>query len=72
MSVSEAIDIIIPTYKPDKRFLQLLDSLLAQTVKVRRILIVNTEKRYWDSLMQDVAFEAKYPMAEVVHISGRE
>ena len=72
MSEGEAIDIIIPTYKPDKRFLQLLDSLLAQTVKVQRILIVNTGKHYWDSLVQDVAFAEKYPMAEVVHISGGE
>ena len=41
-------DVIIPVYKPDQRFEELLDRLLKQTYPVHRIIIMNTEERYWD------------------------
>ena len=68
----KTIDIIIPTYKPDRQFFLLLDRLAQQTCPVRRILVINTEKSYWDALVGDMPFEQKYPFVEVRHISARE
>lgn len=42
------VDVIIPTYKPDKRFLISVKRLLAQTVKIGKIIIINTGKDLWD------------------------
>ena len=38
------VTVIIPTYKPDERFALLLKRLEKQTVKPKRILIVNTSE----------------------------
>lgn len=55
------IDVIIPVYKPDKKFEKLFAALLAQTVKPDRIILMNTEaegfrcaqiKKRLDSLMR--------------------
>lgn len=68
----KAIDIIIPTYRPDRSIFQLLDRLIEQTCPVRRILVINTEKSHWDALVRNMAFETKYPLVTVRHISSRE
>ncbi len=44
------IDIIIPVYKPDQKFLALVDKLEHQTVAVNKIIIMNTERQYFDRL----------------------
>ena len=41
-------DVLIPVYKPGKRFARLLQMLQKQTYKVNRIIVMNTEKRYWN------------------------
>lgn len=41
------VDILIPVYKPDRRFSRLLQMLQKQTVKPNRIIVMNTEKSYW-------------------------
>lgn len=38
------IDVIIPTYKPGKGFIQLLKQLCMQTVSVNRVIVVNTDE----------------------------
>ncbi len=43
------VDVIIPTYKPGERFLCLLRRLKQQTFPVNRIIVINTEEKYWDS-----------------------
>ncbi len=43
------IDVVIPVYKPDQRFAELLKRLEAQTRPVNRYVIMNTEKEYWDA-----------------------
>ncbi|BBF44019.1 O antigen biosynthesis rhamnosyltransferase rfbN [Lachnospiraceae bacterium KM106-2] len=58
------IDLIIPTYKPDAVFDKLMERMKEQTVKPNRIIIMNTEKEYFD--------EAKYSdmdNVEVIHIT---
>ncbi len=42
------VDVLIPVYRPDKRFSRLLQMLEKQTYKVERIIVINTEKRYWN------------------------
>ena len=66
------VDVIIPTYKPDKELLQLLDMLKVQTVKPDRILILNTEEKCFDQLVYGSDFYKKYPDCKVYHHSRRE
>ena len=47
------VDVVIPVYKPGKRFRELLGRPAAQTKPVNRLLIVNTEKEYWDSWLAE-------------------
>jgi len=41
------VDVIIPTYKPDKKFYRLIEMLRIQTYPIDRIIIMNTEKKYF-------------------------
>ncbi len=45
------IDIIIPTYKPDTALFRLIDDLERQSIAPSHIIIINTEKKYWDDLV---------------------
>lgn len=50
----KTVDVIIPTYKPGRKFARLLQMLRRQTYPVNRIIVVNTERRYLDEEgMQD-------------------
>ncbi len=66
------IDVIIPTYKPGEDLLELLDRLGKQTLPVNRVIIMNTEKAYFEKLKEGTDFAAKYPFLTVVHISKKE
>ncbi|MBR0411861.1 MAG: glycosyltransferase family 2 protein [Eubacterium sp.] len=57
------IDVIIPTYKPDEKLDRNLRMLSRQTVVPDRILLVNTEKKYFHSNEFD-----KLPQGEIIHI----
>ncbi len=41
------VDVIIPVYRPDKRFQELLRRLDCQTKRPDRIILMNTEKAQW-------------------------
>lgn len=41
------IDLIIPTYKPGEKFKKLLHMMSIQTMEVNKIIIVNTEEKYF-------------------------
>lgn len=43
------VDVIIPVYKPDRRFSRLLQMLQKQTYPPRRIIVMNTERSYWNA-----------------------
>ena len=61
-------DVIIPTFRPDTgKLSEMLRKLYAQTRKPGRIVIVNTDREYWDDRLED-----KYPELEVIHISQNE
>ena len=54
------IDVIIPVYKPDKSFLDLIRILEKQTKEVNKIIIMNTEEKYFDQLAYQNRFFEKY------------
>ncbi len=66
------IDVVIPTYKPDKKFLMLIKRLQDQTLKPERIIVMNTEEKYFERLIFGTHFRDEYKNVEVYHISRRE
>lgn len=59
----ETVDIIIPAYRPGNEFEKLLDSLSTQNYPVEKILVMNTEEKFWNT-----AWEKKFPKVNVVHL----
>ncbi len=68
----ETVDVIIPVYKPERGFLTLVERLETQTTPVNRIIIMNTEQKYFDRLLYGTALEGKYHNITVKHLSKRE
>ena len=50
------IDVIIPVYKPGKELLDLIKRLESQTVAVNKIILMNTEKKYLDEMIEEEEF----------------
>lgn len=61
------IDVVIPVYRPDPTFRQVLAALQEQTVRPSHILLVNTEKKLFDEHCMD-----GIEQAEVIHIKKAE
>lgn len=59
-------DLIIPAYRPDEKLEQLVGRVVRQTVKPGRIIVVNTEEKYWKPL------EHQPENLELLHISKEE
>ena len=55
-----------------RKFLELMKRLTSQSVKADRIIIMNTEEKYFDGLLYGTDFAREYPEAEVHHLSKRE
>ena len=66
------VDVIIPTYKPDQKFLELMDRLEKQTIPIHRIIIMNTEQKYFDRLTYGTSFSKKCKNILIKHLSKRE
>lgn len=62
-----SVDVLIPTYKPDKEFPELLRIIAQQSYPVRNIIVVNTEEKYWNPEWEDIV-----PNLYVDHITRRE
>ncbi|MDO4519580.1 MAG: glycosyltransferase family 2 protein [Eubacteriales bacterium] len=58
------VDVIIPTYKPGESFEELLKRIMRQEYSVRKIIVMNTEKEYWNT-----KWETQYPNLEVHHLT---
>lgn len=72
MSMDKAADVIIPVYKPEKTFLQLLDMLSRQKQYLKRIIIINTEKKFFDERISEQELLQKYDNLLIRHISKEE
>ncbi len=68
------VDVIIPTYKPDQSLFTLIDDLEKQSLRPEKIIIMNTEKSYWDELTSKSGEDpqSKYDNVVVRHISKNE
>ena len=64
---SEKVDVIIPAYHPDENFPELLDRLSRQTFPVSRIIVMNTEEKFWNK-----SWEKEFPLLEVHHLKKEE
>ena len=60
-------DVIIPAYRPGEEFDKLLERLSAQKYPVNRILVMNTEEKFWKK-----SWEQEYPLVEVHHLKKEE
>ena len=66
------IDLIITTYKPGKDFLEMLDILCNQSLPINKIIIMNTEQKYFERIAYEKTFLAKHNNIEVRHVSKLE
>ena len=66
------LDVIIPVYKPGREFLQLIERLQEQEEPINRIIIMNTEEKYFEQLIYGTNFYEKYTNVSVCHVSKRE
>ena len=60
-------DVIIPAYRPGEEFEKLLERLSAQKYPINKILVMNTEKKFWKE-----TWEQEYPLVEVQHLTKEE
>ena len=66
------VDIIIPTYKPDERLLDIIGRLRSQTVSPNRIVLINTEQKYLANLLRGRKYDTSGKYFDVINISHRE
>lgn len=66
------IDVIIPLYKPGRELFTLLDKIKGQTIPASRIILLNTEEKYFTQLVYGTDFVNRYKNVEVYHLSKRE
>ncbi len=67
-----SVDVILPTYKPDGETLEMIERLERQTYSIGKIIIINTEEKYFEELFYGERFYGRFPNVEVHHISKRE
>lgn len=68
----DTVDVIIPAYKPDQKFLTLIRRLEHQNVPVNQIIVMNTEQKYFDRLVYGTSYQKDYHNIVVKHISKKE
>ncbi|MCQ2522695.1 MAG: glycosyltransferase family 2 protein [Lachnospiraceae bacterium] len=66
------IDLIIPTYMPDKSLIDSIAIMQSQTVKINKIIIMNTEQKYFERMTYATSFVNSNKNMEVKHISKKE
>lgn len=66
------VDVIIPVYKPTERFITLLELLLDQSCPIHRIILINTEKKYFDQFFAGKDFFEKHKKVLIKHITKEE
>ena len=67
-----SVDVILLTYKPEKQVMDLIRALEEQTYPIRKIIIMNTEERYFYNLFYGTGFLEQYRNVEIHHLSEKE
>ena len=62
------IDVIIPTYKPGAEFVRVIRGLRNQSVKINRVIIINTEEAFFKGVANDLQKFIDEGFVEVHHI----
>ena len=55
-----SVDVIIPTYKPDGGLISMIEILEEQSFPVNKIIIINTEEKYFYKLFYGTVFLEQY------------
>lgn len=66
------VDVIIPVYRPGEEFEELIERLEGQSLPPHRILLFNTEEKYWEAFRYDHFRKKHYENIRLWHISKRE
>lgn len=66
------VDVIILTYKPQKRLLKVIEALENQTYPVSQIIIMNTEEKYWNTFLYGEKIVKTRDNIQVRHLSKME
>lgn len=64
------VDVLIPTYKPDKNFITNIQRLQEQEYPVHKIIIMNTEERFWRESGVESRLECSH--LEIHHVTANE
>ena len=67
-----SVDIILPTYKPTSELFDIIERLESQTYPINKIIIMNTEEKYFERLLHGARFLERFRNIEVHHLSARE
>lgn len=67
-----SVDVILLTYKPDKRAFDIIRALESQTHSISKLIIMNTEERYFENLFYGTGFLEHYKNIEIHHLSAKE
>ena len=70
--MNHMIDVIIPTYKPDRNFEILIEKLQNQTIRPGKIFLMNTEEKYIRNFLKETKLLEKYDNIEIHHVSEAE
>lgn len=66
------VDVIIPVYKPEPSFLQMIEKLEKQTITPNKIILMNTEEKYFQELIANKNPLEAYDNIVVEHLSKSE
>lgn len=66
------VDVLIPTLRPGARFEKLVEMLEQQTVRVNRIIVMNTEKEEWERFEGSRDFCKRHPRVLLSHLTRAE
>ncbi len=68
----KTVDVVIPTYKPTEKLKKIITLLENQTYPVQKIILINTERKYFDHFFYATGFLEQYKNIIVRHISKYE
>lgn len=66
------VDVIIPAFRPGDKLELLLKRLLKQTYRVNRIIIMNTERQYWNEQRFEPLFYGSKTDLTLIHLPQEE
>lgn len=77
MKETRITDVVIPTFHPGKRLIQILDLMKRQTVPVRCVRVINSGKEGFEHFLQEQklteqALKDRYPFLVLEHIAPEE